>query len=166
MVVVGMLLLVASYRLARRYHSAGHVVFTDTRTEAYIPHGLLVDISAGLAARADGLLKDLEKRQIIPVLVIEDVSGLHSPTVPDRLRLVFLCRLTRQFYHQSVPYGLLRYADRDLECSITPDLESTLDDLLRSMRSDALALDVVRTHNESGICAHCPVRDECNQALE
>ena len=165
LLVIGLLLVLASYRLRHSIRPTGHVDYHNTQTEAYIPHGPIIRLEEAIAGQPHGLLRFITERQIVPVLVIDT----RSPGTPDpatRMQMALLCLLTELIYDQNVPYGVLRYADHDLPLNWTPGLAQELNDLLVAMRADVSAIDVPRSHDDPSVCYACVVQDYCNQALE
>jgi hypothetical protein len=162
--VIGALLLIAAYRLTRAIRPTGHVDQVDGDSEAYVPHGLLVLIEDGLAGQPHGLLRLADRRRAIPILVIDRAS----PAVPDQVagcQMAALCYLAEAAYDQEVPYGVLRYADLDVQLDWTPENRRALIGLLSEMRSQAAADNVDRSHDTPSICAACIVKEVCDQAL-
>jgi hypothetical protein len=170
----GLMALLAAHRLRGNIRPPGHVDvdvdidvdgdYVGRQPEAYIPHGPLVCPARRLAGQTSGLLRLATGRQMIPIYVCEQPA----PDVPadaDQMRVAALCLLTEVIYDQNVPYGLLRYTDRDIPLAWTADQARVLDHLLRAMQSAALAEDVPRSHNDPATCGACPVRGACEQAL-
>ncbi|MBN1123246.1 MAG: Dna2/Cas4 domain-containing protein [Anaerolineae bacterium] len=162
--VIGALLLIASYRLTRAIRPTGHVDQVDGDTEAYVPHGLLILVEDRLAGQPHGLLRLADRQQTIPIQVIDRAS----PAVPDQVagcQMSAFCYLVEAIYDQEVPYGMLRYADLDVQIDWTPENRQALADLLSEMRLQAEASNVDRSHNTPSICAACIVKEVCDQAL-
>ncbi len=162
--VIGALFLIAAYRLTRAIRPTGHVDQVDSDSEAYVPHGLLILIKDRLAGQPHGLLRLADRQQTIPIQVIDKTS----PAAPDQIasyQMAALCYLVEATYDQKVPYGMLRYADLDVQLDWTPENRRALTGLLSEMRSQAAAGNVERSHDSPSTCAACIVKEYCDQAL-
>jgi CRISPR/Cas system-associated exonuclease Cas4 (RecB family) len=162
--VGGVLLIVAGYWLRRAVRPAARVDLVDRAMEALVPRGPLIDPAAGLAGMPHGLLHLVAEGQMIPVQVI-DGPAPEAPSRGTRMQAAALCRLAEVVYDRSVPYALLRYADRDVPLEWGPALRQELTDLLDEMRRAATAPEVPRSHEDPSICRTCAVRAHCAQAL-
>jgi CRISPR/Cas system-associated exonuclease Cas4 (RecB family) len=162
-VVGGVLLIVAGYRLGQAVRPTARVDLADRATEALVPRGPLID-PAGLAGMPHGLLHLVAEGQMIPVQVI-DRPAPEAPSRGTRMQAAALCRLAELVYDRSVPYALLRYADRDVPQEWGPAPRQELTDLLAEMRRAATAPEVPRSHEDPSICRACAVRAHCAQAL-
>ena len=66
---------------------------------------------------------------------------------------------------QRPTHGLIKYADKTFSVDYTPALESELLELLDSIRTDAEAEDVARSHNTPTRCSACGFREVCDESL-
>ena len=164
LLVLGLLLLLAAYRLRQVARPTGHVDHADAEVEAYVPHGPLISLRHRLAGQPHGLLRLLESREVVPVYVIEAPAPA-SPSHSTRLKIGAFCLLTELVYDQSVPYGLVRYADEDIPINYTPGLSQLLEDHLTAMAIAAGSRSVDRSHDDPTVCRACPVQADCDQAL-
>ncbi len=162
--VGGVLLIVAGYRLGQGVRPAARVDLADRAAEALVPRGPLIAPAAGLAGTPHGLLHLVAEGQMIPVQVI-DRPAPEAPSRGTRMQAAALCRLAELVYDRSVPYALLRYADRDVPLEWGPAPRQGLTDLLGEMRRAAAAPEVPRSHEDPSICRACAVRAHCAQAL-
>ena len=165
-VVFGMLSLLAAYRLNSTIRPTGHVDFVDRQLEAYIPHGPLIADKGALAGQPHGLLRLLSESQTVPVMVVNAAASGGLPDPAHRFQMALFCHLVEQVYDQSVPYGLIRYADADLSVNWTPGLSDELFQLIDQMRVDRTEVDLPRSHDDPARCRACVVRAVCSQALE
>ncbi len=165
LLVFGLMLLLAAYRLGQSVRPTGRVDYADAEVEDIVPHGPLISAANGLAGQPSGLLHLLGERQMAPVQVLD---GPAPDALDERTRMqaAALCLLAEVVYDQPVPYAVLRYADRDVALDWTPGLAGELRERLAAMRSDVAAGEVHRSHDDPAICRACAVRTICNQALE
>jgi CRISPR/Cas system-associated exonuclease Cas4 (RecB family) len=141
------------------------VDLADQDVEAIVPRGPLIAPTERLAGTPHGLLHLVAEGQMIPVQVV-DQPAPEAPSRATRMQAAALCRLAELVYDRSVPYALLRYADRDDTLQWGRDLRDELADLLAEMRQAAAAPEVPRSHEDPSICRACDVRAHCAQALE
>jgi len=64
-----------------------------------------------------------------------------------------------------VPFGVIRYRDRQLRVDYTDELRAALFALLAEMRRAREADDVHRSHDERARCAACSYRTLCDESL-
>lgn len=165
LLIFGLMLLLAAYRLGQAVRPTGHVEYVDGEVEATVPRGPLISTADGLAGQPHGLLRITGERQIVPVQVLDGPA----PGTLDRatrLSAAVFCLLAEVVYDQAVPYALLRYTDQDIALEWTPDVADEVSQQLAAMRSDAAAADVHRSHDDPAICRACKVRALCDQAIE
>ncbi len=165
LIILGLMALLAAYRLRQAVRPTGHVDLVDSACEGYVPHGPLISPVDLLAGQPHGLSRRTDQGQVIPVTVIDEPA----PPVPElasRMQVAAFCQLTEIVYDQSVPYGLLRYVDRDVIVEWTSELGQELSQLLEAMRAHASAEDVPRSHNDPAVCRACRVKKVCDQVLE
>jgi CRISPR/Cas system-associated exonuclease Cas4 (RecB family) len=163
-VVGGVLLIVAGYRLRQAIRPTARVDLADQAAEAIVPRGPLISPAAGLAGTPHGLLHLVTEGHMIPVQVVDGPAPEAVPRV-TQAQAAALCRLAELVYDRSVPYALLRYADRDVSLEWGADLRGELADLLNEMRRAAAAPEVPRSHEDPSICRACAVREHCAQSL-
>jgi CRISPR/Cas system-associated exonuclease Cas4 (RecB family) len=155
---------VAGYRLGQGVRPAARVDRANRTAEALVPRGPLIAPAAGLAGTPHGLLHLVAENEMIPVQVI-DRPAPEAPSRGTRMQAAVLCRLAELVYDRSVPYALLRYADRDVSLEWGPAPRQELIDLLGEMRRAAAEPEVPRSHEDPSICRACAVREHCAQAL-
>jgi CRISPR-associated protein Cas4 len=118
----------------------------------------------GLVGRPDYLVRT--DAGIVPV---EAKSATCPPNgVPYEshlMQLVSYCLLVEDALGEPVPYGVIRYSDRQLRVDYTDELRETLLALLAEMREARLAEDVHRSHDERARCAACSYRSICVESL-
>jgi CRISPR-associated exonuclease Cas4 len=139
----------------------GRVIYTDTRGWGKLERPLYNDL-LGLTGKPDYLVQ--EKGQIIPVEV-KSGRAPESPYDSHIYQLAAYCLLVEKSYGKRPPYGIIHYENRDFAVDYTPELESSLLDLLAEMRRDELKREVERSHEQAARCARCGYKKACDQSL-
>ena len=139
----------------------GRVIYTDTRGWGKLERPLYNDL-LGLTGKPDYLVQ--EKGQIIPVEV-KSGRAPESPYDSHIYQLAAYCLLVEKSYGKRPPYGIIHYENRDFAVDYTPELESSLLDLLAEMRRDELKREVERSHEQAARCARCGFKNTCDQSL-
>ncbi|HEX8128277.1 MAG TPA: CRISPR-associated protein Cas4 [Pyrinomonadaceae bacterium] len=118
----------------------------------------------GLVGRPDYLVQTDEG--VVPV---EAKSAACPPNgVPYESHLIQLacyCLLVEETTGAHVPFGVIRYRDRQLRVDYTDELREALLALLAEMREARRASDVHRSHEETPRCAACSYRAICDESL-
>lgn len=162
LLVLGLLLLVLSRRgRVRSGLPRGRVIYTDTggwqRTERP-----LFSREFSLTGRPDYLVRD--GSDLVPV----ELKSGRAPVQPypaHVLQLAAYCLLVEECYDRSVPYGIIKYADRAFEVDYTAELEGELLATLDDMRVDLAAGDAPRSHDDPYRCGACGHREQCGEYL-
>jgi CRISPR-associated exonuclease Cas4 len=81
------------------------------------------------------------------------------------MQLACYCLLVEDTMDASVPFGVIRYRDRQLRVDYTDELRERLLELLAEMREARQAEDVHRSHDEAARCAACRYREICVESL-
>jgi CRISPR-associated exonuclease Cas4 len=119
----------------------------------------------GLVGRPDYLVQTDEG--IVPVEAKSancPASGV--PYESHLMQLACYCLLVEEAQGAgSVPFGVIRYRDRQLRVDYTDELRESLLELLAEMREARLAPDVHRSHEEAARCAACSYREICDESL-
>jgi CRISPR-associated exonuclease Cas4 len=139
----------------------GRVIYTDTRGWGK-PERPLYDAALGLTGKPDYLVQNGDR--LIPV----EVKSGRAPDAPydsHIFQLAAYCLLVEGHYGKRPPYGIVHYNDRDFAVDYTPELETSLLDLLAEMRRDETRSDVPRSHEQAARCARCGFRRICDQSL-
>jgi len=139
----------------------GRVIYTDTRAWGKVERPLY-DGALGLTGKPDYLVQT--DGRIIPV----EVKSGRAPEAPydsHIYQLAAYCLLVERTYGKRPAYGIIHYADRDFAVDFTPELESSLLDLLDEMRRDGSRADVDRSHEQAARCARCGFRKQCDRSL-
>lgn len=118
----------------------------------------------GLVGRPDYLVRTQEGG-VVPVEAKSTkcpASGV--PYESHLMQLACYCLLVEEA-GMRVPYGVIRYRDRQLRVDYTDELREALLALLAEMRAARKASDVERSHNETARCAACSYREICDESL-
>jgi CRISPR-associated exonuclease Cas4 len=87
------------------------------------------------------------------------------PYASHLMQLACYCLLVEETMGARVPYGVIRYRDRQLRVDYTDELRETLLELLAEMREARRADEVLRSHEEAARCAACSYREICVESL-
>jgi CRISPR-associated exonuclease Cas4 len=139
----------------------GRIIYTDTRAWGKLEKPLFYT-ALELTGKPDYLVQ--QNGQIIPV----EVKSGRAPAAPydsHIYQLAAYCLLVEKTYKKRPPYGIIHYNDRDFAVDYTPELESSLLDLLADMKRDEHRKDVPRSHEQAARCAKCGFRKVCDQSL-
>ena len=139
----------------------GRIIYTDTRGWGKLERPLY-DQLLGLTGKPDYLVQ--QNGQIIPV----EVKSGRAPEAPydsHIYQLAAYCLLVEKSYGKRPAYGIIHYNDRDFAVDYTPELESSLLDVLAEMRRDEMKREVERSHEQAARCARCGFKKVCDQSL-
>ena len=140
---------------------AGRVIYSDTRAWGKVEEPFY-DAMLGLTGKPDYLVE--QNGVSIP---IEVKSGWAPPEPYEGhiYQLAAYCLLVQHITGKRPPYGLLHYRNRTFAIDFTPELESSLTDLLVEMRLQDKHGEADRSHEEPMRCARCGYRSNCDQRL-
>jgi len=118
----------------------------------------------GLVGRPDYLVQADEG--IIPIEVKSTKCPGNGRAYDSHImQLAAYCLLVEDVIERSVPYGIIRYSDREIIVSYTDELRDELMILLEEMREAFEADDVHRSHREERRCAGCSMKEICTESL-
>ncbi len=162
-----LLLALLLWLLARRAQRAtglptGRVVYTDTGGWGRLEKPLFSS-QLQLTGKPDYLVRD--RGAYIPVEVKSGRAPADGPYPAHIYQLAAYCALVAEAYGRRPSHGLIKYADKVLAVDYTPTLEAELLDLLDSIRADAEAGDVLRSHASAARCRACGFREVCDESL-
>ena len=84
-------------------------------------------------------------------------------------QLAAYCLLVEEVLGSSVPYGVVKYRDREVRVEYTDELrEHTLalvEEMKQDMQASAEGREVHRSHDDPRRCAGCSLRDVCTESL-
>jgi CRISPR-associated exonuclease Cas4 len=166
---IGLVVLLAAlllFFISRRQRSAaglpgGRVVYSDTRAWGKVEKPFF-DHELGLAGRPDYLVE--HEGRFIPV----EVKTGRTPSAPydsHIFQLAAYCYLVHKNTGKRPTHGIIHYPNRNFAVDYTPELESSLLDMLAGMRIDERRPEVFRSHEDPSRCRSCGFRDVCEQKL-
>jgi CRISPR-associated exonuclease Cas4 len=124
----------------------------------------LVSTKYRLSGRPDYLVRTTE--EIVPVEVKSaKYPSSGRPHDSHTMQLAAYCLLVEDVLGTKVPYGIIRYRDRQVSVAYTPELRAELLDVLDKMREARRSNEVHRSHDDSRRCANCYMQDYCDEAL-
>lgn len=124
----------------------------------------LVSHRHGLTGRPDYLVRT--EGGIVPVEAKSTRCPANGvPYASHLMQLASYCLLVEETLGERVPFGVVRYRDRQLRVDYTDELRESLLSLLAEMRGARRASDVHRSHEETARCAACSYREICDESL-
>jgi CRISPR-associated exonuclease Cas4 len=118
----------------------------------------------GLVGRPDYLIET--DAGVVPV---EAKSAAVPPDGRPRdshvAQLAAYCLLVEDVLGAPVPYGLIKYRDREARVEYTPELKARALALIEEMNAAATADEVHRSHEDPRRCAGCSLREVCTESL-
>lgn len=141
----------------------GKVLYSDTGREKR-PAQTVVSWRHGLKGRPDYIIETAEG--IIPV-EIKSATCPRSGRPYDShvMQLICYCLLCEEVMNASVPFGIIRYRDREVRVNYTRELRGRLLSLLGEMRKARESESVHRNHSQAARCAGCGFNEVCGEAL-
>lgn len=124
----------------------------------------LISRSYGLIGRPDYLVQTDEG--IIPIEVKSTKCPPSGRAYDSHImQLAAYCLLVEDLMEESVPYGIIRYADGEIIIDYTQELRDELMMLLEEMREARFADEVHRSHSDARRCAGCSMKEICTESL-
>ena len=127
----------------------------------------LVSRALRLTGRPDYLIET--EGGVVPVEAKSTTCPPGGPYDSHLAQLASYCLLVEDVLGRRVPYGLVKYRDREVRVEYTPEVRQSALELLAAMGRDAEAADsgeeVHRSHDEPRRCAGCSLRDVCTESL-
>jgi CRISPR-associated exonuclease Cas4 len=80
-------------------------------------------------------------------------------------QLAAYCLLVEDVLGEHVPFGVIKYRDRDVQVEYTDELKEWALALIEEMREASDAEEVHRSHDDPRRCASCSLRDICTESL-
>ncbi|HZG50804.1 MAG TPA: CRISPR-associated protein Cas4 [Pyrinomonadaceae bacterium] len=118
----------------------------------------------GLVGRPDYLVRTDEG--IVPVEAKSTSCPANGvPYESHLMQLASYCLLVEETTGAAVPFGVIRYRDRQLRVDYTDELRAALLALLAEIRDSRKAAAVHRSHEETPRCAACSYRAICVESL-
>jgi CRISPR-associated exonuclease Cas4 len=158
----GVLLLWISTRQRRAAGiPAGRVIYSDPGFWGKVEEPLY-DPTFNLSGKPDYLIE--RGSTIIPV----EIKSSRLRTAPfdsHIFQLAAYCLLVHRIFGKKPPYGILHYSNRDIAIDYTPELEKSIIELVRDIRSNERRRGLDRSHQSSNRCHRCGYNSICDQAL-
>jgi CRISPR-associated exonuclease Cas4 len=128
----------------------------------------LVSDALRLIGRPDYLIE--AEGGVVPVEVKSTACPAGGRPYDSHLaQLAAYCLLVEDVLGATVPYGLVKYRDREVRVEYTPELResalSLIEQMNEDMRASAAGEEVHRSHDEPRRCAGCSLRDVCTESL-
>ena len=170
-IVLLIVLLISALALGSRARAArlraglpeGNVLYSDTDVDRF-RNAALVSREYGLKGRPDYLVETSEG--VVPVEIKSSFAPAKGHAYDSHvMQLACYCLLVEETTSADVPYGLIRYRDREERVEYTPELRDRLLSLLAEMREALESPDVHRNHSQARRCARCAFREICDEAL-
>jgi len=118
----------------------------------------------GLVGRPDYLVRTEEG--VLPVEAKSAACPANGvPYESHVMQLACYCLLVEEATGERVPFGVIRYRDRQLRVDYSDELRDELLALLAEMREARKAPDVHRSHDQTARCAACSYRELCDESL-
>ena len=141
---------------------SGRVVYSDTRSWGKVEKPLF-DPLLSLTGKPDYLVD--QNGTLVPV----EVKSGWAPPAPREghiFQLAAYCLLVERTTGKRPPYGLIAYRNRTFAVDYTPELETSLVDLLAEIHRQERQGEVHRSHEEPARCAACGYRSSCSEKLK
>jgi CRISPR-associated exonuclease Cas4 len=128
----------------------------------------LVSETLELVGRPDYLIE--AAGGVVPVEVKSTVCPATGRPYDSHLaQLAAYCLLVEDVLGASVPYGLVKYRDREVRVEYTDEMRAHALALIEEMKADmdasAEGREVHRSHDDPRRCAGCSLRDVCTESL-
>ncbi|HEX8354126.1 MAG TPA: PD-(D/E)XK nuclease family protein [Pyrinomonadaceae bacterium] len=160
---------------------AGALLYSDTGRPVgrVAPAGLgrdgqkqerpLLSHALGLVGRPDYLIEEADGR-VVPVEVKSAACPAGGrPYASHVAQLAAYCLLVEDVLGASVPYGVVKYRDREVRVEYTAELRehalALIDRMEQDMNVAADGDEVHRSHDDPRRCAACSLRDVCTESL-
>lgn len=129
----------------------------------------LVSEALELVGRPDYLV-EVEGGVVVPVEVKSTNSPAGGRPYDSHLaQLAAYCLLVEEVLGADVPYGLVKYRDREVRVEYTHEMREGALALVEELKADMAAAaegrEVHRSHDEPRRCAGCSLRDVCTESL-
>jgi CRISPR-associated exonuclease Cas4 len=117
-----------------------------------------------LVGRPDYLIKT--EQGIIPVEVKSTLCPPDGRPYDSHIaQLAAYCLLVEDVLDAVVPYGIMRYRDREIRVDYTAEMRDGIIALLEEISAARLADDVHRSHEDVRRCRGCSMREVCTESL-
>ncbi|MBV8858650.1 MAG: Dna2/Cas4 domain-containing protein [Acidobacteria bacterium] len=147
----------------------GRVAGTEVGRDGQKQERPLVSETLELVGRPDYLI-EAEGGVVVPVEVKSTACPAGGRPYDSHLaQLAAYCLLVEDVLGARVPYGLVKYRDREVRVEYTDELKGRALALIEEMKEDINASsngeEVHRSHDDPRRCAGCSLRDVCTESL-
>jgi CRISPR-associated exonuclease Cas4 len=147
----------------------GRVAPAETGRDGQKQERPLVSQALSLVGRPDYLVES-EDGGVIPVEAKStNCPPGGRPYDSHVAQLAAYCLLVEDVLGAAVPYGVIKYRDREVRVEYTEELREHALALIEEMKGDMSAAaegrEVHRSHDEPRRCAGCSLRDVCTESL-
>jgi CRISPR-associated exonuclease Cas4 len=124
----------------------------------------LVSRALGLVGRPDYLIE--AEDGVVPVEIKSTACPTGGRPYDSHVaQLAAYCLLVEDVLGAAVPYGIVKYRDREVRVEYTPELKEHALALIEEMNAAAEEEEVHRSHDDPRRCAGCSLRDVCTESL-
>jgi CRISPR-associated exonuclease Cas4 len=146
----------------------GRVARTEVGRDGKRQERPLVSEALELVGRPDYLIE--AEGGVVPVEVKSTASPPGGRPYDSHLaQLAAYCLLVEDVLGATVPYGLVKYRDREVRVEYTHEMReralALVEELKADMNASAEGREVHRSHEDPRRCAGCSLRDVCTQSL-
>ncbi len=141
LILVGILLAIVILKQKSFGSVAGNRVYSDTQ---HIPGEVIYSDELQLKGKPDYVIK--EGDSYIPI----EVKTGKTPSTPYQnhvMQLLAYCALVETTYNTKVPYGIVKYPEREFRVEYTQEMKNNLFKTLAEMRA-------IKESGEEPICTH------------
>jgi CRISPR-associated exonuclease Cas4 len=146
----------------------GRVAGTEVGRDGKRQERPLVSETLELVGRPDYLIE--AEGGVVPVEVKSTACPTGGRPYDSHLaQLAAYCLLVEEVLGAPVPYGLVKYRDREVRVEYTDEMREQALALIAEMKADMHAStdgeEVHRSHDDPRRCAGCSLRDVCTESL-
>jgi CRISPR-associated exonuclease Cas4 len=142
----------------------GRVAPAEVGAEGVKQERPLVSPALGLVGRPDYLIE--VEGGVVPVEIKSAASPAGGRPYDSHVaQLAAYCLLVEDVLGAQVPFGVIRYRDREARVEFTDELRDHALSLIEEMRGARDAEEVHRSHEDPRRCAGCSMRDVCTESL-
>ncbi|HEX3558526.1 MAG TPA: CRISPR-associated protein Cas4 [Pyrinomonadaceae bacterium] len=143
----------------------GRLAPAEVGAEGFRQERPLVSSSLGLVGRPDYLIEADDG--VVPVEIKSTACPADGRPYDSHVaQLAAYCLLVEDVLGEPVPFGVIRYRDREVRVEYTVELREHALALLEEMRAASNeGEEVHRSHQDPRRCAGCSLRDACTESL-
>lgn len=146
----------------------GRVAGTEVGRDGKLQERPLVSATLALTGRPDYLIE--AEGGVVPVEVKSTSCPANGRPYDSHLaQLAAYCLLVEDVLGATVPYGLVKYRDREVRVEYTDEMReqalALIEEMKAGMTASAEGEEVHRSHDDPRRCAGCSLRDVCTESL-